>query len=205
MTARAFLVRGLLAGLIAGFAAFLVASPVGEPHVEAAIALEEAAAADTRRRGDATADHSRDAEDEEGTVGLPRQPAHLGPADRHPRPSASPSAASSALVAAVRRRPDRPARARASPRRCVALVGFVAVAPGAVPEVPRHATRRRQRRHHRRPHHASTSCSCWSRSLRRDRAVAARVPARRGRSAAYVAVLAGVAAVPRGRRRSLDC
>jgi hypothetical protein len=44
--ARAFLVRGLVAGLLAGFAAFLVAHQVGEPHVERAIALEEAAAAD---------------------------------------------------------------------------------------------------------------------------------------------------------------
>jgi hypothetical protein len=42
--ARAFLVRGLLAGLLAGFAAFLVAHQVGEPHVERAIALEEAGA-----------------------------------------------------------------------------------------------------------------------------------------------------------------
>lgn len=45
MNARAFLVRGLLAGLIAGLAAFLVANVVGEPHVESAIALEEAGAA----------------------------------------------------------------------------------------------------------------------------------------------------------------
>ncbi|MGA8258222.1 MAG: CbtA family protein [Nocardioides sp.] len=45
MNARAFLVRGLLVGLLAGFAAFLVAHEVGEPHVERAIALEEAGAA----------------------------------------------------------------------------------------------------------------------------------------------------------------
>ena len=44
MNARAFLVRGLLAGLIAGLAAFFVANVVGEPHVDAAIALEESAA-----------------------------------------------------------------------------------------------------------------------------------------------------------------
>ena len=42
MTARNFLVRGLLVGLLSGFAAFLVAHQVGEPHVEKAIALEEA-------------------------------------------------------------------------------------------------------------------------------------------------------------------
>ena len=45
MNARAFLIRGLLAGLLAGLATFLVANVVGEPHVETAIALEEAGAA----------------------------------------------------------------------------------------------------------------------------------------------------------------
>ncbi|WP_243057927.1 CbtA family protein [Nocardioides sp. SR21] len=42
MNARAFLVRGLIAGLIAGLATFFVAHQVGEPHVDTAIALEEA-------------------------------------------------------------------------------------------------------------------------------------------------------------------
>jgi|SRR6478735_6628100 len=60
MTARAFLVRGLLVGLLAGFATFLVAHQVGEPHVETAIALEEAASA-----ADETAGHTHD---DEGTV-----------------------------------------------------------------------------------------------------------------------------------------
>jgi hypothetical protein len=41
MTARALLVRGLVAGLLAGFATFLVASQVGEPPLETAISLEE--------------------------------------------------------------------------------------------------------------------------------------------------------------------
>ncbi|CAI9403964.1 CbtA family protein [Nocardioides sp. T2.26MG-1] len=41
MNARAFLIRGLLAGLVAGLATFFVAHQVGEPHVEAAIALED--------------------------------------------------------------------------------------------------------------------------------------------------------------------
>lgn len=41
MTARAFLVRGLLAGLLAGLVTFAVAYFVGEPHVDAAIAVEE--------------------------------------------------------------------------------------------------------------------------------------------------------------------
>ncbi len=42
MTARALLVRGLVAGLLAGLATFLVAHQVGEPQVEAAVALEQA-------------------------------------------------------------------------------------------------------------------------------------------------------------------
>jgi Probable cobalt transporter subunit (CbtA) len=58
MNARAFLVRGLLAGLIAGLAAFFVANVVGEPHVEAAIALEEAAAPATDAPSDGHT-HSR--------------------------------------------------------------------------------------------------------------------------------------------------
>ncbi|MGH3357055.1 MAG: CbtA family protein, partial [Nocardioidaceae bacterium] len=41
MTARSILVRGLVAGLLAGVLAFVVAYELGEPHVEAAIALEE--------------------------------------------------------------------------------------------------------------------------------------------------------------------
>ncbi|MFZ0140211.1 MAG: CbtA family protein [Aeromicrobium sp.] len=45
MGPRDFLVRGLLAGLIAGLLAFAVAYTVGEPQVDAAIAIEEAAAA----------------------------------------------------------------------------------------------------------------------------------------------------------------
>ncbi|RSS72842.1 CbtA family protein [Streptomyces sp. WAC06614] len=42
---RALLVRGMLAGLLAGLAAFLVAYVLGESKVDAAIAIEEAAAA----------------------------------------------------------------------------------------------------------------------------------------------------------------
>ncbi len=44
MSARSFLVRGLLAGLLAGLATFFVAQLVGEPSVERAVALEEASA-----------------------------------------------------------------------------------------------------------------------------------------------------------------
>ena len=43
-SARDFLVRGLFAGLFAGLVAFGVASVVGEPSVNAAIAIEESAA-----------------------------------------------------------------------------------------------------------------------------------------------------------------
>lgn len=45
MSIRTFLVHGLVAGLLAGVAAFAVAYTVGEPQVELAIALEEAAGA----------------------------------------------------------------------------------------------------------------------------------------------------------------
>ncbi|WP_210649480.1 CbtA family protein [Nocardioides sp. SYSU D00065] len=45
MSTRTFLVHGLVAGLLAGLAAFVVAYTVGEPQVDRAIALEEAAGA----------------------------------------------------------------------------------------------------------------------------------------------------------------
>src|SRR4051812_35733971 len=56
LTARTFLVRGLLAGLIAGVLTFGVAYLVGEPPVASAIALEESAAAP-----DAAVEHEHDA------------------------------------------------------------------------------------------------------------------------------------------------
>ena len=43
ISARDFLVRGLLAGLFAGLVAFGVAYVIGEPSVNAAIAIEESA------------------------------------------------------------------------------------------------------------------------------------------------------------------
>jgi predicted cobalt transporter CbtA len=68
MNPRAFLVRGLLVGLLAGFATFLVAHQVGEPHVERAIALEEAGSADEHTHdetgaADESAGHSHGDED----------------------------------------------------------------------------------------------------------------------------------------------
>ncbi|GAB2730729.1 CbtA family protein [Nocardioides pakistanensis] len=58
MTARAFLIRGLVAGLVAGIATFFVAYSVGEPHVEAAIALEESTAASGEAPAEGSHDHS---------------------------------------------------------------------------------------------------------------------------------------------------
>lgn len=59
MSARTFLVRGLLAGLIAGLFTFLVAFTIGEPPIDSAISLEEAASA---AQAPATAPHSHDEE-----------------------------------------------------------------------------------------------------------------------------------------------
>jgi predicted cobalt transporter CbtA len=60
MSARDFLVRGLLAGLIAAFAAFGVAYVVGEPPVRAAIALEDSAGGHSH--GTETADEHAEAD-----------------------------------------------------------------------------------------------------------------------------------------------
>ncbi|MGW0183135.1 CbtA family protein, partial [Nocardia sp. NPDC003345] len=54
----ALLIRGLLAGLIAGLLAGIVGNFVGEPKVDAAIAIEEAAAAPAAESHDAEAGHS---------------------------------------------------------------------------------------------------------------------------------------------------
>lgn len=60
LSLRDFLVRGLIAGVIAGFAAFVVSYAVGEPPIESAIAIEEAAG--RHDHGEHAA-----AEEEEGT------------------------------------------------------------------------------------------------------------------------------------------
>ncbi len=54
LSARNFLVRGLLAGLIAGFVAFGVAYVVGEPSLDAAIAVEESGTGAHPHAGEAT-------------------------------------------------------------------------------------------------------------------------------------------------------
>ena len=68
MTARAFLIRGLLAGLLAGIATFAVAHQVGEPHVERAIAIEEAAAPAPAPADRDAADSNSHNDEDEGTV-----------------------------------------------------------------------------------------------------------------------------------------
>lgn len=71
MHARTLLVRGLLAGLLAGLVTFAVAHQVGEPPLEAAIALESTAGGRSDAAGvpahehdhEETADHSHAEED----------------------------------------------------------------------------------------------------------------------------------------------
>jgi predicted cobalt transporter CbtA len=58
LSARTLLVRGLLAGLFAGLVAFGVAYVVGEPSINAAIALEESAAHAHPEPGPAPDEHS---------------------------------------------------------------------------------------------------------------------------------------------------
>ncbi|MCW2788830.1 MAG: hypothetical protein JWQ91_2934 [Aeromicrobium sp.] len=68
MTPRTFLVRGLLAGLLAGFFTFAVAYTVGEPQVDAAIAVEEAGAAHSDQpAGDGHTHSHSDADEDSGT------------------------------------------------------------------------------------------------------------------------------------------
>jgi predicted cobalt transporter CbtA len=70
MTPRTFLVRGLLAGLLAGFFSFAVAYTVGEPQVDAAIAVEEAGAAPAHSDQPASDGHSHshaDSDEDSGT------------------------------------------------------------------------------------------------------------------------------------------
>jgi predicted cobalt transporter CbtA len=75
MTARAFLVRGLLAGLFAGIAAFAVGYFVAEPQIQTAINYEESHedASATHSHSDSASGESEEAEaghhhDEGGTV-----------------------------------------------------------------------------------------------------------------------------------------
>ncbi len=64
LTARTFLVRGLLVGLVAGIVTFGVAYVIGEPPVAAAIAFEEQSAEAEMTHESADADHSHGDEEE---------------------------------------------------------------------------------------------------------------------------------------------
>jgi len=70
MTPRNFLIRGLLAGLIAGLLSFAVAYTVGEPQIDAAIKIEEAAAAhEAAHAENPPADgHTHEHDTDDGTV-----------------------------------------------------------------------------------------------------------------------------------------
>ena len=73
-SARSFLVRGLLAGLVAGLVAFGVAYVVGEPSINAAIAIEESGGLGDHHAHDPTANESSGAAEVprllQSTVGL---------------------------------------------------------------------------------------------------------------------------------------
>lgn len=72
LTPGAFLIRGLAAGLIAGLLAFVVAFAFGEPYVEDAIALEEAAAAQMTPAEIAAEEEAAAHEDHTGIVEISR-------------------------------------------------------------------------------------------------------------------------------------
>jgi hypothetical protein len=68
-----FLVRGLLAGLIAGLVGFGVAYLVGEPQVDAAIAIEEAGGGHEHAAAPTASGHEHAASADELTTEIPRQ------------------------------------------------------------------------------------------------------------------------------------
>lgn len=71
------LVRGLLAGLIAGLLAGAVAFTIGEPHVDSAIAIEEAAGAAEHSHGEEAAAGGHSHDEEEALVSRDGQRAGL--------------------------------------------------------------------------------------------------------------------------------
>ncbi len=66
MTPRNFLIRGLLAGLLAGFFTFAVAYTVGEPQVDAAIAVEMAGSGETHSHSETDSHGETHSHGEEG-------------------------------------------------------------------------------------------------------------------------------------------
>ncbi|WP_408895869.1 CbtA family protein [Nocardioides sp. R1-1] len=73
LSPAAFLIRGLAVGLVAGVVAFLVAFAFGEPYVDDAIALEEAAAAQMTPEEVAAEQAAAAAEDPSGMVEISRE------------------------------------------------------------------------------------------------------------------------------------
>lgn len=71
MSARDFLIRGLIAGLLAACAAFAVAYVVGEPPVRSAIAVEESGGAG-HTHGTGAEDHATEEAPGPGEVEVPR-------------------------------------------------------------------------------------------------------------------------------------
>lgn len=72
LSPAAFLIRGLAAGLVAGLLAFLVAFAFGEPYVDDAIGLEEAAAAQMTPEEVAAEEAAAAEEDQTGMVEVSR-------------------------------------------------------------------------------------------------------------------------------------
>lgn len=72
LTPAAFLLRGLAVGVVAGLIAFVVAFALGEPQVEDAIALEEAAAAQMTP-AEVAAEEAAEEEDHSGMVEVSRE------------------------------------------------------------------------------------------------------------------------------------
>ena len=68
MNARSFLIHGLIAGLLAGTFAFVVAIGVGEPAIDDAIAVEEAASAPADTEAHSHGASSEGGDDEEGAA-----------------------------------------------------------------------------------------------------------------------------------------
>lgn len=73
LSPAAFLLRGLAVGLVAGLIAFVVAFALGEPQVEDAIALEEAAAAQMTPEEVAAEEAAAAEEDHSGMVEISRE------------------------------------------------------------------------------------------------------------------------------------
>ena len=122
LTPAAFLLRGLVAGLVAGLFTFAVAFALGEPHVDDAIALEEAHAAAEPPAAGAAEEHHQPgmvevSRENQRSWGLLTGTLAIG--------TALGGLAALAAAAVVGRLPGLGARGSTA---LVALIGFVAVA-----------------------------------------------------------------------------